>query len=379
MTEEKNIQSRARAGSVAGLVGMGCNLLLFGVKLAVGTAAHSIAVTADAFNNLSDAGSSLVTMVGFKMSGKPADREHPFGHGRIEYISGLIVSFVILLVGFELLTSSIGKIIHPEALQGGAATVAVLLGSIAVKLGMGLYYRRVGKRIGSAALMAAMTDSVSDMIATAAVGVSVLVHLLLHVNIDGIIGTLVAILILIAGVKSVSATLSPLLGQAPDPALVQKIRDMVLSSDGILGVHDLLVHNYGPNRYLASLHAEVPADADILASHDRIDRIEREIEERLGVRTVIHMDPVQTDSPRVAELHRLTAEVLHTIDPQLTFHDFRIVDGPSHTNLIFDVLVPHHYAMDASALTECIESELKKRDRRLYAVVTVDTCYTGEM
>ena len=188
-----------------------------------------------------------------------------------------------------------------------------------------------------------------------------------------------AILILIAGVKSVSETLSPLLGQAPDPALVQKIRDMVLSSDGILGVHDLLVHNYGPDRYIASLHAEVPAEADILESHDRIDRIEREIEAQLGVRTVIHMDPVQTDSPRVTELHRLTAEVLRTIDPQLTFHDFRIVDGSSHTNLIFDVLVPHHYAMDASALTECIESELQKRDRRLYAVDTVDTCYTGEM
>ena len=379
MSEASNIKSRARAGAVAGLVGMGCNLLLFGAKLAVGAAAHSIAVTADAFNNLSDAGSSLVTMVGFKMSGKPADREHPFGHGRIEYISGLIVSFVILLVGFELLTSSVGKIFHPEALQSSAATVAVLLGSIAVKLGMGLYYRRVGKRIGSAALMAAMTDSVSDMAATAAVVVSVLVHLLLHVNIDGIIGTLVAILILIAGVKSASETLSPLLGQAPDPALVQKIRDMVLSSDGILGVHDLLVHNYGPDRYIASLHAEVPAEADILESHDRIDRIEREIEAQLGVRTVIHMDPVQTDSPRVTELHQLTAEVLRTIDPQLTFHDFRIVDGSSHTNLIFDVLVPHHYAMDASALTECIESELKKRDRRLYAVVTVDTCYTGEM
>ena len=379
MSEASNIKSRARAGAVAGLVGMGCNLLLFGAKLAVGAAAHSIAVTADAFNNLADAGSSLVTMVGFKMSGKPADREHPFGHGRIEYISGLIVSFVILLVGFELLTSSVGKIFHPEALQSSAATVAVLLGSIAVKLGMGLYYRRVGKRIGSAALMAAMTDSVSDMAATAAVVVSVLVHLLLHVNIDGIIGTLVAILILIAGVKSASETLSPLLGQAPDPALVQKIRDMVLSSDGILGVHDLLVHNYGPDRYIASLHAEVPAEADILESHDRIDRIEREIEAQLGVRTVIHMDPVQTDSPRVTELHQLTAEVLRTIDPQLTFHDFRIVDGSSHTNLIFDVLVPHHYAMDASALTECIESELKKRDRRLYAVVTVDTCYTGEM
>ena len=382
MTKEKNetgAAERARSGAVAGLVGVGCNLLLFGMKLAVGTIANSIAVTADAFNNLSDAGSSLVTVVGFKMSGKPADREHPFGHGRIEYISGMIVAFAILLVGFELLTSSISKIFHPEEMQSSLTVILVLFASIVGKLMLGLYYRRVGKRIHSAALMAAMTDSISDMVATGAVVVSVVVHLTLHVNIDGIMGTLVAILIMVAGVKAVSETLSPLLGQAPDPEMVKQIREMVLHSEGVLGIHDMLVHNYGPEQYLASLHVEVSAEEDILQSHDRIDRIEREIYEKLGVRTVIHMDPVQMDSPRVTELRALTAQILNTIDPQLSFHDFRIVEGASHTNLIFDVLVPHHYPMNAAALTACFESELKKHDNSLYAVIIVDTCFTGEM
>ena len=371
-------RTRERAGAIAGAVGMGCNVLLFAVKLLVGTAANSIAITADAFNNLSDAGSSLVTAVGFRMSGKPADREHPFGHGRIEYISGLIVAFAILLVGFELFTSSVKKIFHPDALQSGPAAIAVLLGSIAVKLFMGLFYRRVGRRIQSTALMAAMTDSISDMAATAAVVLSVAVHLIWGVNIDGIMGAIVAVLIFVAGIKTVSDTLSPLLGQAPDPALVRQIRDMVLSYDGILGIHDMLVHNYGPGRFLASLHAEVDANRTLTDTHELIDRIERDIHERLGVLTVIHMDPVQHDTPRVCELRALTEEVLRELDPRLSFHDFRIVDGATRTNVIFDVVVPYRFPMNEAELNEALNKAFRARDPQLCAVVTMDTSFTGD-
>ena len=370
---------RARRGAIAGMVGIGCNILLFGAKLAVGTIANSIAITADAFNNLSDAGSSLVTLVGFRMSGKPADREHPFGHGRIEYISGLIVSFVILLVGFELLTSSVDKIRSPQEIVGSFPVILVLVLSILGKLGLGLYYRRVGKAIHSATLMAAMTDSISDTAATAAVAVSVAVSMIFHIRIDGVVGALVAIMIFIAGIRAAIDTLNPLLGQAPDPELVNALRDTVLESEGVLGIHDMLVHNYGPEQYLASLHAEVSAEDDILESHDRIDRIEREIYEKLGVRTVIHMDPVQTNSPTVNKLREWTAQALNQIDARLTFHDFRIVEGPSHTNVIFDVVVPHGFRMHTAELKAEIEHRLQEKQADLYAVITVDASFTGEL
>ncbi|MDD6175432.1 MAG: cation diffusion facilitator family transporter [Firmicutes bacterium] len=375
----ENPHVRERCGAFAGLVGICCNLLLFAAKLIVGTVAKSIAITADAFNNLSDAGSSVVTVVGFKMSGKPADKEHPFGHGRIEYISGVVIAFVILMVGFELFTSSVSKIFAPEEMQSGTLAIVVLVLSMTVKLLMGLFYRSVGKQIGSTSLMAAMTDSISDVAATGGVLLSVVVFQLFHLNVDGYMGAVVAVFVFVAGIKTLKDTLGPLLGQAPDADLVRCIREKVLSYDGIIGVHDMLVHNYGPNRWLASLHAEVSAGEDILKSHDLIDTIERDLEHELNVHTVIHMDPVETDNERVTELREMVQRIIQGIDPQLSFHDFRIVDGPSHTNLIFDLLVPYGLLDKRKKLEEEIEQQIQAVDERYFAVMTVDTSFTGEV
>lgn len=372
------INERARSGAVAGAVGIGVNAVLFAAKLLVGQLTASIAITADAFNNLSDAGTSLVTAAAFRMSGKPADRKHPFGHGRVEYVAGLVVSFAIMLVGVELFMTSVEKIFHPQPMQSNWAALAVLVGSVIGKLLLGLYFRRVGKRIQSAALLAAMTDSISDCAATAAVAVAVVLHLLLDVHIDGIMGAAVAVLIFVAGVKTVGETLNPLLGQAPDPALTARVRQTVLSHDGILGVHDLMMHNYGPERYLASLHAEVSADGDMMQSHDLIDHIERELQEQLGVLTVIHMDPIQNNTPRVTELRAVTEQVLREIDPRLTCHDFRIVDGPDHTNLIFDVTMPFNFGACEEGLATRIQNEIHAKNARLFAVVTVENGYDEE-
>lgn len=374
----ESLRVRERCGAFAGVVGIFCNLLLFAAKLIVGTLAKSIAITADAFNNLSDAGSSVVTVVGFKMSGKPADKEHPFGHGRIEYIAGVVIAFVILMVGFELFTSSISKIFAPEEMQSGTAAIVVLVLSMTVKLLMGLFYRSVGKQIGSTSLMAAMTDSISDVAATGGVLLSVIVFQLFHLNVDGYMGAAVAVFVFIAGIKTLKDTLGPLLGQAPDADLVRSIREKVLSYEGVIGVHDMLVHNYGPNRWQASLHAEVSAGEDILKSHDLIDTIERDLECELNVHTVIHMDPVETDNERVTELREMVRGIIAGIDPRLSFHDFRIVDGPSHTNLIFDLLVPYGLYEKREGLEEEIERKVKAEDERYYAVMTVDTSFTGE-
>ncbi len=375
----ENPRVRERCGAFAGVVGICCNLLLFAAKLIVGTVAKSIAITADAFNNLSDAGSSVVTVVGFKMSSKPADKEHPFGHGRIEYISGVVIAFVILMVGFELFSSSVTKIFEPEEMQSGVAAMIILASSMAVKLFMGIFYRSVGKQIGSTSLMAAMTDSISDVAATGGVLLSVVVFQLFHLNVDGYMGAVVAVFVFIAGIKTLKDTLGPLLGQAPDADLVRSIREKVISYDGIIGMHDLLVHNYGPNRWLASLHAEVSASEDIMKSHDLIDTIERDLERELNVHTVIHMDPVETNNERVVELHHMVEKIIEEIDPQLSFHDFRIVDGPSHTNLIFDLLMPYGLYEKRIGLEEEIERRIRETDDRCYAVMTVDTSFTGEV
>lgn len=372
-------RARERCGAFAGVVGICCNLLLFAAKLIAGSIANSIAITADAFNNLSDAGSSLVTVVGFKMSGKPADKEHPFGHGRIEYISGVVIAFIILMVGFELFTSSVSKIFEPEDMQGGSAAIIILVISMAVKLFMGLFYRSIGRQIGSTSLMAAMTDSISDVAATGGVLLSVIVFQNFHLNVDGYMGAVVAVFVFIAGIKTLKETLGPLLGQAPDAELVHSIRDKVLSYDGIIGTHDMLVHNYGPNRWLVSLHAEVSASEDIMKSHDLIDQIERDMEREMNVHAVIHMDPVETDNERVAELREMVCGVVQEIDPRLSIHDFRIVDGPSHTNLIFDLLVPYGLYEKRAGVEEEIERKVKAIDERYFIVMTVDTSFTGEV
>ena len=363
-------------GILCGALGIALNLFLFLAKFLAGTFSGSVAITADAFNNLSDAGSSIITLIGFKMAGQKPDPAHPFGHGRIEYISGLLVSVVILLMGLELVKSSFVKILHPQALVFTPLIPLILVLSILVKFYMYLYNKRIGKKIDSAAMLAASTDSLSDTAATAAVLLSTLVSHFFRLQIDGYSGILVGIFILRAGITAAKETISPLLGQAPDPAFVQKIYDIVLSYDNVVGVHDLIVHNYGPGRTLISLHAEVPATGDILVLHDMIDLIERRLNEECNCHAVIHMDPVCIGDEETDRLKALTVGYLQEIDPALTLHDFRIVKGPTHTNIIFDVVVPYRFQLTDNELIAEITAKLKSACPNDYAVIQIDRKYS---
>ncbi len=366
---------RRAYGVLCGAVGIGINLLLFALKFTAGLLAGSVAVTADAFNNLSDAGASIVTLLGFRLAGQKPDPEHPFGHGRLEYISGLIVSLVILLMGFELLRSAVGAILRPEAVECSALTVAILLVSICAKLYMYAYNRGVGKRIDSAAMQATAADSLSDCAATAAVLFSTLVGHFLGWRIDGWCALIVSGLILWAGCQAARDTLSPLLGQPPAPEFVQRIREIVMASPSVCGVHDLVVHDYGPGRVMISLHAEVPAHGDIMALHDEIDNAEKELHDRLGCEAVIHMDPVVTDDALINETHRRVAELVRGIDESISIHDFRMVTGPTHTNIIFDAVVPYGCALSDREAEQKIKDAVHGLDERYRAVVQVDKSY----
>lgn len=330
---------RRAYGTLCGAVGIALNILLFIGKFFAGQLSGSIAVTADAFNNLSDAGSSAVTLLGFRLAGKKPDTDHPFGHGRIEYISGLIVAGLILLMGVELAKSSFDKILHPEAVTFSLMAIAIMAASVCVKVYMWLYNRAVGRKIKSAAMEATATDSLSDTVSTLAVLLAMLIGKWTGLAVDGYVGLVVALFILFSAYKAAKETLSPLLGQAPDPALVQQIRDIVLSNDTVLGVHDLVVHDYGPGRLMITLHAEVPAHGDIMAMHDVIDNIEKELMEKLHCHAVIHMDPIVTDGS-VTALKEQVAALVKQVDPGLTIHDFRVVRGTTHDNLIFDAVLP---------------------------------------
>ena len=369
---------RRRYGTLSGVVGICTNVALVAGKLAVGLVSGSISIIADAVNNLSDAASSIVTLVGFRMAAKPADREHPFGHARFEYLSGLVVSIMILLIGVELLKSSVDKIIHPEPINASLITVIVLLLSALLKLWQGSFYRTVGKRISSAALMASATDSMSDVVSTTAVLFSTAIAWQTGLQLDAYMGLAVAVFILYSGIKMIKETLSPILGEAPDEALVLEIEQRIKGYDGVIGMHDLMVHNYGPGNSFASAHVEVDAKADILKSHDLIDNIEREISRELGIQLVIHHDPVVTDDPELNELMAYVTGVVVGIDPSLNMHDFRIVRGPTHTNLIFDVVVPCGWATPHAELADAIAAHIKRRDPTLYAVITIDSSYISK-
>lgn len=366
---------RQKYGILGGVVGICCNLVLFLAKLLAGLFTSSISVMADAFNNLSDAGSSIVTVVGFKMANMPADDQHPFGHGRIEYISGLIVSMVIILMGFELGKSSVDKIFHPEEVLFSGFSLVILVLSIGVKLWMGLFNRNLGKRIGSAAMEAAAMDSISDVAATSAVALGMIVGHLSGIHIDGYVGLLVALFILYTGFTTARDTLNPLLGQAPDPELVEQIKKEVLSYDGIVGLHDLIVHNYGPGRFLISLHAEVPCDVDIIKIHDTIDNLERDMQRKFGCETVIHMDPIATDDEFSNSIKSKIGVLVKLIDPSLAIHDFRMVEGPTHTNLIFDVVVPHRFRLTDQQVVNSITNAVKALDETFEVVIHVDKGY----
>lgn len=371
----KNPQVRLAYGMLCGAVGIFLNLCLFTGKFIAGTISHSIAITADAFNNLSDAGSSIITLIGFRMAGQKPDSDHPFGHGRIEYVSGLLVSVIILLMGLELLKSSVSKIIHPENLSFSPVILIILLASILIKCYMYLYNNRLGKKLESAAMCATATDSLSDTLATTVVLIATLVAHFTDLAIDGWCGILVGIFICYAGFNTAKDTISPLLGQAPEKEFVQQVNDIVMAHEGIIGIHDLIVHNYGPGRVLISLHAEVPADGDILVLHDLIDTIEHELRDTLNCHAVIHMDPVQMGDEETARLKTLVSSYLAEIDTSLTMHDFRIVTGPTHTNLIFDVVTPYQFPMSDNELIAKITERIQRDNPNYFAVIEVDKTY----
>ncbi len=369
-------QVRQAYGMLCGGVGIGLNILLFLGKFLAGIISNSIAITADAFNNLSDAGSSVITLVGFRMAGQKPDPGHPFGHGRIEYLTGLFVSLLILLMGAELVKTSFGKILHPEDTLCTPLVAGILAASILVKFYMYLYNRQTGRRIDSAAMLATATDSFSDMLSTAVVLAATLTGHFTGLHIDGWCGLLVGLFILFAGFRSAKETISPLLGQPPAREFVDQIETIVLSSPEVLGIHDLIVHDYGPGRVMISLHAEVPAAGDLLHLHDTIDNIERELHEKLRCDAVIHMDPVMNDDEETAELKKRVTQLLHSIDDSLNLHDFRVVKGPTHTNIIFDILVPFGLKLKDEEITNRMEEMIHGMDGRFYAVINVDTDYT---
>ena len=366
---------RERYGILSGAVGIALNLLLSAGKLFAGLMTGSISITADAFNNLSDAGSSVVTLVGFKLAGQKADDGHPFGHGRMEYLAGLLVSLMILLVGVELGRSSIGKILRPEEVDFSLVSTGILAASILVKLWMGQFNRGLGRKIGSAAMAATAADSLSDAVATAAVLAGTLVNRFAHVNIDGWVGLAVAVFILRSGWGAAKDTINPLLGESPDPELVKQLRELVLSHPQVVGMHDLIIHDYGPGRRLCSFHAEVPQDADILDAHDAIDHIEREIKEKFGIETTVHMDPIATADEKVNQLRRQVADLARVVEPEMTIHDFRVVRGPTHTNVIFDAVVPHKCRLTDEEVLQRLRQAVSALDPTYQAVIQIDRAY----
>lgn len=368
---------RAAYGTLAVTVGILTNLLLFAGKVTVGLLFSSVSIIADAVNSLSDAGSSLITLAGVKISAKPADSDHPFGHERAEYICGFLVSLVILLLGAELCRTSVERILHPSPLQFSWLTALVLLLSVLLKLWQGSFYRRIGRRIDSSSIRAAGTDSLNDVASTSAVLAALLLSHFASLNLDGWMGLLVALFILWSGVGVARETLGLLLGEAPSPELLQSIQEKLDSYEGILGVHDLVVHCYGPSKCFASVHVEVPADSTVQAAHEVIDAIEQEFLTQLGIHLVIHMDPRITDDPQLDCYRQMAQEVLQEIDPTLSLHDFRTVTGPSHTKLIFEVTIPFRYPLSPEQLKSRIQQGISKRQANLCASVSIELPFSG--
>ena len=372
-----NPKVRKRYGQLTGAVGILMNVLLFAGKFCVGTLTGSVAITADSVNNLSDAGSSVISLIGFKLAEKPADEEHPFGHARIEYIASLAVAFLIFFLGVELIRDSIGKIIAPEMASFSWIAAIVLAASMLVKFWLYLFNKSIGRKIDSVMMQATAADSLSDVMATGAVLLSSVVSPLIGFSLDGYMGVIVALLILRSAVEILKETLSKLLGEAPTQEMENMIREHLLSQPDVLGIHDLVVHSYGPGRTFATAHVEVDAKEDILRLHDSIDNIEREVLLDHGVNLVIHLDPIVTDDEEVNLLREKTRFIIETIDPDLTMHDFRVVKGMTHSNLIFDVVVPHSCTITDAELTKAIIKEIKAMDATYFAVITLDRTYVS--
>ncbi len=356
-------------GSVAGIV---TNILLAILKYVAGMLSGSISVTADAINNLSDAGASIISLVGVKLSAKPADKGHPYGHGRVEYISALAVSFLVLLMGIELFKSSIDKIINPVPVNFSIVSLCILIFSIFAKLWLGFFNKKLGKKINSAPMMAVMKDCFSDCLATGVAAIAIIVSAFSDINIDGYLGIIVACFIFIAGFNILKDTMADLLGKPAEKEFVNEITDKILSYDKIVGVHDMIIHDYGPGRKFASAHAEVPSNEDIMEIHDIIDLIERDILNEYGMIISIHMDPIVVDDEKINALRQMTSSLVTEISEEMSIHDFRVVDGPTHTNLIFDLIVPHKYHLNNDEVRSEIENKLSKIDERYFAVITVE-------
>lgn len=371
-SEEKK---RRVYGTLGAVVGIFLNICLFAGKYLAGFFSGSIAIMADAFNNLSDAGSSFISLIGFVFSGKKPDLDHPFGHGRIEYLAGLGVSFLILLMGVELAKNSVQKILHPVSVQISTLSIAVLSASILVKLYMAYYNHAIGKKIRSATMAATATDSLSDAAATTVVLLAMLFLAVTGINIDGYCGILVAVFILAAGIGAAKETVSPLLGQAPNPEFVKEIKELVMQHEEVLGIHDMAVHDYGPGRVMVSLHAEVSGDGNIYELHDLIDRIERELKEKLHCETVIHMDPIDVGNEKTVEMKEEMVKLVKAIDERLTIHDFRMVTGTTHHNMIFDVVIPADFKLSQEELKDIIQKKVWEKWPDYYVVIDVDTAY----
>ncbi len=376
--EVEKVSVRTAYGVLSSVVGIFCNVILFVVKWGIGFFLGSISVMADAFNNLSDAGSSIIGLVGVKMAGKPADEDHPFGHGRVEYIAALVVSFLVLQVGLTFFKDAVGKIREPEDLKFQAASVIILILSVGVKLWLSLFNRRLGRKIDSKVMMATATDALGDMVTTSATIVSILFWRATGINIDGFVGIGVALVVLWAGIGIAKDTLEPLIGKPIEPEEYERITRFVESYEGIVGSHDLIVHNYGPGRSMASIHAEVPNDVGIEESHEVIDRIERDAIKNMGIFLVIHMDPTETKDEHVLHARRRAVEILEVLDPKVTIHDFRMVDGEKRINLIFDMVVPFEYDKERQEeLKKSLGKLLKFTDERYECVITIERSYIG--
>ncbi len=375
----ENISSskvRTAYGMMASCVGIGCNVFLFFLKLAVGLVVNSVSVMSDAFNNLSDAASSIISLVGVKLADRPADKEHPFGHGRMEYIAALIVSFLIIEVGWTLCKSSFDKVLHPNELSFSVVSVFILAASITVKLWMAYLNRTLGNRINSSVMKATAADSLGDVLTTSATILTLVVYGIWGRNIDGIVGLVVSVIVIIAGFNIAKDTLAPLLGEAVSRETAEEISGFVEKYDGIVGSHDLIVHSYGPARKMASIHAEVPSNVNIEKSHEIIDRIERDAMKELGVFLVIHMDPIAVDDEKVVHCRKMVAEVLKILDERYCFHDFRIVSGEKRTNLIFDLVVPRDAEIaDDEQLAQKVNRMVQERDPQCCCVITVERSF----
>ncbi|NLL63336.1 MAG: cation transporter [Ruminococcaceae bacterium] len=370
-----NPNVRTAYGTLCSVVGIFLNILMFAGKYIAGVLSKSVSITADAFNNLSDAGSSIITLLGFRLANKKPDPDHPFGHGRLEYLSGLVVSLLILVMGFELLKSSVIKIFNPKPIEASVLVGVIVVTSILIKIYMAFYNIRVGKKIGSETMKAVAADSISDTLSTTVVLVSLIVSHFTTFNIDAYAGTFVAVLILKTGFNSAKDTISPLLGTKPDPEFVKQIKEIVKESEHIVGVHDLIVHDYGPGRVFISLHAEVPSDVDIFVLHEEIDSAELRLKERLGCEAIIHLDPISVNDEEVNKYREIVDEIIKNYDEKLSFHDFRVVPGEAQTNLILDVVVPTNYKLSFEAVNKDLKKLIQNKCEGCVAIITVEQSY----